>query len=854
MRSQLWALVVIVCLAIVLCVFFGEVLFGGAYYPGDAARLYLPQRAVLQQSLRTGDLPWWSNTFGAGYPLLAEGEVAALYPLNWPLYALLPVETAFSASIVLHYLISGLGLYLLARGLALSRPAALFAALAWALGGFGIAHLSHISILSTIAWLPWMLWLTHSAISSSEHRLRCALGLAGVVGLQFLAGHPQMALLNLMATGALAFALLIRSTSSTRLGAFALWVGTLIGGALLAAPQLLPAYQLGALSQRAGGLEGEFFTSYSFHPLLVSTFVAPFALGNPYPEGSVELMGYMGLLPLALGSVALWRSRRPARWFLLALAAVGLAMAFGRWNPLYPYLQHVPILNLFRVPARYLSWTSLAIALLAGVGWDALWGARRPANPRPRWLDWVCYGLQLASISVVIVVTGRDTNSLVAAWSWLPLVLATTALTVVALARFTRPGAWAAMAIAVLLVDLYAYGAVLDRTYNATLPLAEVQREPLSVAVLRDDPSLHRIYTKEEIVPALAPLRESLYPNIASRYGVASANLYMPLVPTAYGEYLDALDARRLNLLNVRYYLIPQLLPVDEASELYDVANPYADVPYGRWIDIPPMRLASISIESYLSHAADLADGSPAAAVFLRAADGGEVSIPLRAGLETAEWAYERSDVQKVVAHRSAPLASTWPARSGYPPEDHVGHTYLCTHGLDAQTEYSQIRIEPALPQAFVRIQRVGLTSADGTVQSLARLLGLADHSIIYRSEDVLVYRNEDALPRAFVLPARQVLASPDGIALPETLRVADVQPAEISAYEAMRVTLRCTVDENVYLVLGDLAYPGWRATVDGTNAPILVANGLFRSVALAPGTHEVEFTYHPFAGLLAPR
>lgn len=854
MRAQLRAVVIILFLASVVCVFFGEALFGQAYYPGDIARIYLPQRAELRQALRAGDLPWWSTTFGAGYPLLAEGEVGALYPPNWPLYALLPVELALNASIILHYVISGLGLYLLARALALSVPAALCAALAWALGGFGIAHLSHISILSTIAWLPWMLWLTYACLRNARCKFAKALGLAAVTALQFLAGHPQMSLLNLIATAALGAALLLRRGAPRRSRVLGLWAVALLAGALLAAPQLLPAYQLGTLSQRAGGLEGEFFTSYSFHPFLVSTFVAPFALGNPYPQGSVELMGYMGLLPLALGSVALWRSRRPSRWFLVALAAVGLAMAFGRWNPLYHYLQHVPILNLFRVPARYLCWTSLGIALLAGYGWDALGHAPTTNKPQPRWLDWVHYGLQLVCVIVAVIVTGRDTDALVAAWRGLPLLLAATSLTVVALARTMRPATWTATAFAVLLLDLYAYGAVLDRTYNATLPLAEVQREPLSVAVLRDDDSLYRVYTKEEIVPALAPLRESLYPNLASSYGVASANLYMPLVPTAYGEYLAALDARRLNLLNARYYLIPQLLPVDEASELYDVANPYADVPYGRWIDVPTLSVTSLSIESCLSHAADSPDGALAASILLGTTDGREISLPLRAGIETAEWAYERSDVLKVVAHSPAPVASTWPARSGYPPEDHVGHTYLSTHDLGGALEIDRVRISAAVPEAFVRIQRISLVAADGTVHQLAHLVGLADHSIVYRSEDVLVYRNNDALPRAWLLPAQRVMASAEGLSLPERLRAADVQPAAVSTYASRRVVVRCSATEAAYLVLADLDYPGWRATLDGADVPITVAEGLFRAVALPAGTHEVVFTYHPLAGLLAWR
>ena len=47
-------------------------------------------------------------------------------------------------------------------------------------------------------------------------------------------------------------------------------------------------------------------------------------------------------------------------------------------------------------------------------------------------------------------------------------------------------------------------------------------------------------------------------------------------------------------------------------------------------------------------------------------------------------------------------------------------------------------------------------------------------------------------------------------------------------------------------LVLDDLAYPGWKATVDGHSAPIERTDYLLRGVALRPGDHTVEMRYAP--------
>ena len=49
------------------------------------------------------------------------------------------------------------------------------------------------------------------------------------------------------------------------------------------------------------------------------------------------------------------------------------------------------------------------------------------------------------------------------------------------------------------------------------------------------------------------------------------------------------------------------------------------------------------------------------------------------------------------------------------------------------------------------------------------------------------------------------------------------------------------------HLALFD-AYPDWKVDVDGASAPLMRANGLFRAVHLARGTHVVTFTYHPSA------
>ena len=838
-----------------VCTFFAETIFGGGvYYPGDIARIYLPQRTALSRAMAAGSLPWWSADIGAGYPLLAEGETGALYPLNWLLYGLLSPELGVNVSIILHYLLAGSGFYVCARKKS-SPGAAFLGSIVFTFGGFSIAHLSHLSILSVAAWLPWMFVLTQNLLDSEGQKGKrhwlSALGLAIVVGLQFLAGHAQVSLLGLICLAAYALFMACRSHTSGRISRrFGLWLGAMFLGVLLGAPQLLSTLELGSLSQRAGGLDSTFFTSYSFHPFLVATYLSPFVLGNPYPEGSVELMGYVGLLPLALALVALWPGRhscpRREKWFYAALALTGVLLAFGRWNPLYIYLQRVPLLNLFRVPARYLYWTSFGLAMLAAFGLDTL---RASSGERTTTIaGWVLVGLVglLLLAALVGIWCSPDVEGLISFWRWLPLVFIVIVLAILLATKQVRARVCVGVACMAMCVDLYAYGAVLDGTYNAVMPRQLVIRQPESLRFLTQDDSLYRLYTKKDIVPALSVMRESYYPNLAMTHDLSSANIYLPLVPVAYGSYLDDLTPERLNRLNVKYYLIPQLLPVDAESELYDVHNPFSSLPANEWLNVSPITVASLDIESYLSHSAGLGDGELAAELLLRDEAGREVSVPLRVGVETAEWAYERDDVRTNIAHSMSQVATTWPAQSGFPPRQHVGHTYLAHITLHTPQRLTAVMLRPTMPQAFVRVERVRLYDASGQVSSLAHLVGLGEHSIVYRSEDVVIYRNEDVLPRAYTLAATAVGTSGASLTMPEVLRPADIGPVIVIGYEDMIVTLRASVEEPSYLILADLFYPGWEATVDGAQATILRADDIFRALSLTPGEHRITFAYKP--------
>lgn len=59
-------------------------------------------------------------------------------------------------------------------------------------------------------------------------------------------------------------------------------------------------------------------------------------------------------------------------------------------------------------------------------------------------------------------------------------------------------------------------------------------------------------------------------------------------------------------------------------------------------------------------------------------------------------------------------------------------------------------------------------------------------------------------------------------------------------------ISIQTSADTPGFLVLTDIWYPGWSATVDGVASEVLRANYAFRAVAIPAGQHRIEFHYRP--------
>lgn len=132
-------------------------------------------------------------------------------------------------------------------------------------------------------------------------------------------------------------------------------------------------------------------------------------------------------------------------------------------------------------------------------------------------------------------------------------------------------------------------------------------------------------------------------------------------------------------------------------------------------------------------------------------------------------------------------------------------------------------------------------------------------------AEGARIYRLKEPLPRAFVVgsvvraeseekaiellrspsfdPQEKALIHDEPVVLPPD--AAPSRDVVVTGRSNTTISLRAILARPGLLVLSEGYYPGWKAKVDGVDAPIIRANLMMRAVALPAGEHDVKFEFH---------
>ena len=338
-------IILLISLFMFLPLLYGELIFVGDFSGSDLLDIHLPFKYLLRDSYRKGELPLWEQRLANGFPLFAEGQIGALYPLNLLLFFLSP-EIVLNIFVISAFVVGGVGFYLYLRSLpGLSAYASFVGAISFMFSSFFVARIKHLNIITVGAFLPISLYFARKY--AQERCYRWLLLLIVVFTLQIFAGHAQMAYICIfIALWHLAGELLLR-----RIDALARYLQTrslpknVIRNVLrfiapvvfvatstiaLAAVQLLPTYELVAHSMRRDWSLQQVYAN-PMHPKFLLTLFYPYIFGNPadatYKVGGVsngiwwENVLYVGLLPVVLVLLMVW-------FWLIRIRAVGVASYF----------------------------------------------------------------------------------------------------------------------------------------------------------------------------------------------------------------------------------------------------------------------------------------------------------------------------------------------------------------------------------------------------------------------------------------------------------------------------------------------------------------------------------------------
>jgi hypothetical protein len=458
----------------------GGLLVGYEPVGGDPDRMYRPLKSELARALGEGRLPFWSERFGLGLPLVAESHVAAFYPPNLGLYSALSVSTAYRLAMWLHYLALVGATYFYARCLGSAPWGSALAAAAFTLCGFQAIHSSHEPFYHLMPYLPLALGIAERYLATGS--LLWLAFLSPTLGLQWTLGHFQI---QTWTSGLVILTGLWRVTFDRRPRgrAVGLIAGTILGAAL-AAGQLGLSWEFARLvGQTRRPVNDLLF--YGFPPahwfdLALPQLVRGLRQGpeDPYWFGQqttgYEAALYIGTVPLIFGVVGYLARpfhRSTLIWRVLVPVSFALATMPQWWPEGYQLLLTLPGLGYFRAPARYTLLTSLGLAVLAAEGFDR----SLEGKPLRRGLMGALAFGACASLAAFFWTTRADVHlsflfsGVAAGILWAALAWSIAWTTVLAW-HSRRLGSWAPIAAAALELAVLYYAGTTDWGWTIALP------------------------------------------------------------------------------------------------------------------------------------------------------------------------------------------------------------------------------------------------------------------------------------------------------------------------------------------------------------------------------------------------
>ncbi|MCK9613705.1 MAG: YfhO family protein [Bacteroidales bacterium] len=341
----------------------------------DMIDCYYPWRYMIAESLRNGFLPFWNPFQVLGYPIHADPQSGAWYPVTW-IVSILYGYDIFSLHIeyILHLCIAAFGMFFLCKTLKFDISVCFFVAVAYVFSGFFIGNSQHFTFTISGAWIP--LILSQFILLFEKQHLKNALYFSFFMFMLISGGYPAfLFILFYFLVSLFCFFIikLIKEKKLKQLKRFILLNFTAIISTLLFSMVLLVSvYYLIPHVTRGGNVSPEMAGFCPFSPRSMISFLLPFAVirNMSYYDTDLSMSNaYFGIFMLIFFFYALLKKSPGIYRLFLVFGLLSLLASMGNYLPVREFLyKYVPLMGMFRFPSLFRFFIIFFFLLMAGYG------------------------------------------------------------------------------------------------------------------------------------------------------------------------------------------------------------------------------------------------------------------------------------------------------------------------------------------------------------------------------------------------------------------------------------------------------------------------------------------------------
>ncbi len=362
-------------LFLILIAFFGFWQIGFLNNPlkWDMIDCFYPWRYFVGDCLQHHRLPLWNPYQCLGYPICADPQSGAWYPVTWFTgYFFGYTGYSLSLEFMLHIFLAGVGMYLLGQTLQFHKNVAFFIAVSYMLSGFFIGNAQHFSYVISGAWVPFV--LTGYLKSAREKSCKNALKTGFFLSLLFTGGYPAFVFILGYFLLALFLFYAIKQFPSEKMGGLGKWIklnGLITLTALvMSSASLISLYTAIPYITRGDGLSLEKVLIGPFSPQCSLSFLVPFSVIKDMNFFVTDLSmtnAYFGLIPLIFFLYSFFIKKSNLMKLFLFMGLFTLAAAFGKYTPVRAFLFYfLPLMNLFKIPSLFRLFAIIGFVVLSG--------------------------------------------------------------------------------------------------------------------------------------------------------------------------------------------------------------------------------------------------------------------------------------------------------------------------------------------------------------------------------------------------------------------------------------------------------------------------------------------------------